>query len=396
MKNISLPWIIICGFLVTLPFLLFGKGEWKEPPSNENVAPSCPSQMPERMIAQNICPKPTCPQVQAPSVAPLKIDDVPVLSRADAKRRRLYLPKPPPLPLSLGGNHDTLVDSLKETLRRIEAFRASSPQKFGPEHLPNRWAANLGANTGKDYDPVYPFFLDGYSGVAVEIAQTMQAALHANLPWERVKKVRSAVTPSNVVDLLIDAGSPRGLDIFKIDIDSHDVFVVRDLLRNGTFKPKVIVMEINESIPPPICFTSNFARSFAWSGQDAFTGASISMMDHQLSSLGYTITTVEWNNIILVSDDFADAFPLYNPADLWLVGYYDRAKRIDRFPWNEAPDRVAYQTNPDPYEAMRIVSDYMISSSSYKNSRTTFSLYIHPDYVDTLGHSLKTTHCENC
>jgi hypothetical protein len=312
------------------------------------------------------------------------------------KKSRHFLPKPPPKPVSNGGNHDALIDSIKETLQKIEAFRVSSPHKFGPEHLPNRWAANIGANTGKDYDPVYPFFLDGFSGVAVEIAQTMQAALHANLPWDRVKKVRSAVTPSNIVDLLIDAGSPPGLDIFKIDIDSHDVFVVRELLFNGTFKPKVIVMEINESIPPPICFTSNYVRSFAWSGQDAFHGGSISMMDHQLSSLGYTITTVEWNNIILVSDEFAEAFPLYNPADLWLVGYYERAKRVDIFPWNETPDRVAYQTNPDPYEAMRIVSDYMVSSATYKNSRTTFSLYIHPDYVDTLGHSLKTTHCQDC
>jgi hypothetical protein len=43
------------------------------------------------------------------------------------------------------------------------------------------------------------------------------------------------------VGLLAGAGAPASLDLFKIDIDSHDglgVFVVRELLHNGTFPPQ--------------------------------------------------------------------------------------------------------------------------------------------------------------
>ena len=307
-----------------------------------------------------------------------------------------WLPAPPK-PASQGGNHDALAGQVRATLAAIEALRAANPQRLGEaRHAPNRWAANIGANTGKLFDPVYPFFEAGYAGLAVEIAQSMQAALHANLPWERVKKSREAVTPSNIVGLLAGAGAPLSLDLFKIDIDSHDVFVVRELLRNGTFRPKVIVMEINESVPPPLCFSVNFARAFGWSGHDAFMGCSVSMVDHQLTPLGYVLVDVEWNNVVLVAEEYAEAFPRHSPADLWRVGYWERAGRAQAFPWNEAPDRLAYTAEPDPFEALRILSDAMLASDTYKLSRSTFALYVHPDYVDTRAHSLKTTHCADC
>lgn len=76
-------------------------------------------------------------------------------------------------------------------------------------------------------------------------------ALNANLPWERVKKANKPVAPNNVARLLLGAGAPRSLDVFKIDIDSYDIFVVEAMLRNGTFRPKVIVMEIVRFAHPP-------------------------------------------------------------------------------------------------------------------------------------------------
>ena len=59
------------------------------------------------------------------------------------------------------------------------------------------------------------------------------------------------VAPNNVARLLLGAGAPRSLDVFKIDIDSYDIFVVEAMLRNGTFRPKVIVMEIVRFAHPP-------------------------------------------------------------------------------------------------------------------------------------------------
>ena len=156
-----------------------------------------------------------------------------------------------------GGNHDHLVDTLREAIAAVKALTSLNPTLLPPM---NDWAANMGANTGKDYDPIYPFFESGWSGMAVEISQRMWPALNANLPWPRVKKVNKAVAPNNIVQMLHDAGAPRSLDLFKIDIDSYDVFVLQALLRNGSYRPKLVVMEINEKVPPPICFSNNYVR----------------------------------------------------------------------------------------------------------------------------------------
>ena len=156
-----------------------------------------------------------------------------------------------------GGNHDHLVDTLREAIGAVKALTDLNPTVL--PHM-NDWAANMGANTGKAYDPIYPFFESGWSGMAVEISQRMWPDLNANLPWPRVKKVNKAVAPNNIVQMLHDAGAPRSLDLFKIDIDSYDVFVLQALLRNGSFRPKMLVMEINEKVPPPICFSNNYVR----------------------------------------------------------------------------------------------------------------------------------------
>jgi hypothetical protein len=152
-------------------------------------------------------------------------------------------------------------------------------------------------------------------------------------------------------------------------------------------------------VPPPLCFSVNFARAFGWSGHDAFMGSSISMVDHQLTPLGYVVVDVEWNNVVLVAEEYAEAFPRHSPADLWRVGYWERAGRAQgarRPPLERGPRPPGLHGRARPLWAMRILSVSMLASDTYKLSRSTFALYVHPDYVDTRAHTLKTTHCADC
>ena len=50
-------------------------------------------------------------------------------------------------------------------------------------------------------------------------------------------------------------------DFLNLDIDSYDLEVMKKILEKN-FRPKVISMEINEKIPPPIYFAAKFNEFF--------------------------------------------------------------------------------------------------------------------------------------
>jgi hypothetical protein len=127
-------------------------------------------------------------------------------------------------------------------------------QILAPLHPVEMYVINLGANDGKSLDPVYSLFSCGARGLAVELNKDLLNVLNTNLPWDRVRKLSQRVSPLSIVDMLLMAGSPRAPDVFKIDIDSYDISVVDALLQNGTLTPTLILIEINEKIPPPIQF----------------------------------------------------------------------------------------------------------------------------------------------
>ena len=121
---------------------------------------------------------------------------------------------------------------------------------------PTRSAVNLGANDGISGDPTFELFERGWSGLAVEpskktglvgfIERPLWERLWENLPWDRVVKDDTPVTPDNVVALFDRAKLPLDLDVLKIDLDSYDIFVVERLLLHSRYRPKIIVMEISE------------------------------------------------------------------------------------------------------------------------------------------------------
>ena len=121
---------------------------------------------------------------------------------------------------------------------------------------PTRAVANLGANDGVSGDPTFELFEAGWSGLAVEPSKAVHEGfaerplwerLWENLPWDRVVKDDTPVTPDNVIAIFERARLPLDLDVLKIDLDSYDIFVVERLLRHSRYRPKIIVMEISEA-----------------------------------------------------------------------------------------------------------------------------------------------------
>lgn len=165
----------------------------------------------------------------------------------------------------------------------------------------SRFALNIGAGDGKTHDPVYPLFSEhGYAGLVMEAHPAAVAALLETLsPFNATGELRicaERVRPPAVRGLLKRFAVPRDLDALKIDIDSFDLPVMRAVLQAG-YLPKVVAMEINPDIPPPLRwhmeYSPNFRLNFAGATWKGVYGASPDALFALLTSWGYSLVGFE-------------------------------------------------------------------------------------------------------
>jgi hypothetical protein len=118
----------------------------------------------------------------------------------------------------------------------------------------------------------------------------------------------------------------------NLDIDSFELAVADAMIREG-YRPRVISMEINERIPPPV---SSFAVScdpaFVW-GEDAFYGCSISAAVECLTSHDDRLIRVEYNNAVFVRHDRLGGLRAADPAEAYRDRYAAPPDRPTLFPW---------------------------------------------------------------
>jgi len=134
------------------------------------------------------------------------------------------------------------------------------------------------------------------------------------------------ITPENVVEVLHSFDTPEDFFALSLDIDSYDLFVLINLLKE--FKPSIIISEINEIIPYPVMFSVKYDSKFRWK-VDHFYGYSINCLNLILSHFGYSLYNVPFNNVILIKDDKKS-----NINEMYKDGYVNANERKDIFTWN--------------------------------------------------------------
>lgn len=123
----------------------------------------------------------------------------------------------------------------------------------------NRMAVNIGGHDGMTHDPVYPLFKAGYGGLVIEPDfKRQREALPRNLGTVNssglVRIQWGFASTSSIGRDLSAAAIPKDLDALKVDIDSFDLPVLQAILQ-ADFRPKVLMVEINSDVPPPIKWT---------------------------------------------------------------------------------------------------------------------------------------------
>lgn len=209
-----------------------------------------------------------------------------------------------------------------------------------------RYCVDLGASDGVTLSNSYPLFRDGWSGLAVEpdLAKVSELAFALKDFESRISVAACHVTPDNLAPMFKTYEVPRDFGFLTLDIDSYDYDVADELLR--MYNPRVICVEINERIPPPIKYALRYRRGQALPEVGSiFGGVSIAMMHELFDRFGYVVVGLEYNNLFAVRRvdlrSYSGKYCEMSPHDAWRKGYFDRSDRRIKLPWNEAYDYIA-------------------------------------------------------
>ncbi|HEV2881551.1 MAG TPA: hypothetical protein VGX24_09770 [Pyrinomonadaceae bacterium] len=206
-------------------------------------------------------------------------------------------------------------------------------RKYVTQLLPagtSRTAVDIGAGDGVRGSNTYALFREGWRGVGFEGSNRKVCKLAAAYKhYPQVSAANCVVTPSNVVPLLRAYDIEREFGVLSLDIDSYDYWVLDAVL--SEFRPRVVVTEINEKIPPPVRFVVKYDPAFQMTHH--FFGYSIQSLAELAARHDYAILEVEYNNAFLAPSELPGVNAL-DAATAYRRGYLERPDRREKFPAN--------------------------------------------------------------
>jgi len=229
-----------------------------------------------------------------------------------------------------------------------------------PNHL--KYAIDIAAADGLWLSNTYALYNKGYAGICVEYDAERFARL---ADWYQffgeVCLLRTKATPINILELLHTCECPTVFGVLNLDIDSYDYHILARLLT--AYRPQVMCVEINETIPVPVKFTVNYDEAHYWKN-DRFMGQSLSML-HELCQLhNYDLVEVEYNNAFYVAREF-NTFPALEPKAAFQTGFVDKTDRAKYF-INNGPYEKVYSMTPE-----EVIAFYQeIFDKNYKGKYT--------------------------
>jgi hypothetical protein len=191
---------------------------------------------------------------------------------------------------------------------------------------------DVGAGDGIRGSNTYALFLRGWRGVGFEGDERRARRLaRAYRNLEGVEARHALVTPGNVVGLLREHSAPEDFGVLSLDIDSYDYWVLDAVLRR--FRPRVVVTEINEKIPPPVRFVVRYDPHFRL--QHHFFGYSVASLEELCARHSYALLALEYNNAFVAPRELLSGLPALDAGTAYRRGYLERADRRERFPRNQ-------------------------------------------------------------
>ncbi len=153
------------------------------------------------------------------------------------------------------------------------------------------------------------FWIDGNPGFLRNLE------IRPDLKGGCLKGISVLVTKENICHYLAELKVPIEFDLLSLDIDQNTYYIWEAL---GHYRPRVVVVEYNASIPPGVCWKSIYSAARVWDKSHNF-GASLKAYEQLGRHLGYELVGCEYigaNAFFvrrdLVSDQFAAPFTAEN------------------------------------------------------------------------------------
>jgi SAM-dependent methyltransferase len=231
-----------------------------------------------------------------------------------------------------GGLLDLTLKRVRYSVRR--RFSHSDEQqilkKYIDELVPKdrpRTVVDIGAGNGVRWSNSYALVLKGWNALGIEAdphKYDLLRQVYRSFP--NAKACNRRVQPDSINSLLESFAIDQNFSILCLDIDGNDHWILDAIL--SSFRPRLIVTEINEKIPPPIRFVVKYDPAFRL--RHHFYGYSIAALADLCARHGYGILRLEYNNAFiapleLAAERFIDAAVAYEQ------GYRNRADRKKQF-----------------------------------------------------------------
>lgn len=232
---------------------------------------------------------------------------------------------------------------------------------------PSKYIIDIGASSGVPTDPIYQFITNkNYTGLCIEGNSKHIDSLTNNIS-PTFDIYNGYVTPDNIIQIFSDYNVPISIDLLKIDIDGYDLEVIKKILT--VYRPKIIIAEINEKIPPPILFEVKYKENYEWDYSHCF-GFSLESGFTVMNANNYNILALyEMNNILCIDSELSNNLGIIcynNMSKLYKDGYVNQPKRLSQFPWNNDVDYWLHIN--DTNELKMEIQDYFCN----KNTRSHF------------------------
>jgi hypothetical protein len=174
----------------------------------------------------------------------------------------------------------------------------------------SRTFVEVGVETGVECNSA-KLLIEGWRGVWVEANAQACKTIAANfadlLNDRRLTLQQSFVTAENINALLGSAGFKGEIDLLSIDIDFNDYWVWKAV---DAVSPRVVVIEYNAGLHPPLSVTVPYQPNRAGDGTNFF-GASLEALVRLGRTKGYRIVgcNISGSNAFFVREDLcADHF----------------------------------------------------------------------------------------
>jgi hypothetical protein len=153
----------------------------------------------------------------------------------------------------------------------------------------NQTFVEFGVETGIECNTA-KLLIEGWRGLwldgSVQYVAMIEKAFQSFLADHKLKVKHANVTVENINELLNDAGMTGDIDLLSIDIDYNDYWVWKAI---NAIKPRVVVIEYNATLRPPMSLTVPYDPTQRWDTRTNYFGASLEALVKLGQSMGYRI-----------------------------------------------------------------------------------------------------------